>query len=121
MRLTELPTPILTVANQAMQAMNEGKILDLTYHGENRHVEVHCVGLTSKGKPALRVFQIAPLVEGVQGGEWKMLSIEKIEDCQVLNMPSQGPRPGFKPNDTGMGTIFAEISNEAVPDEPPPS
>lgn len=116
MNLTDLPTPALTIANMAMQAMNDGKSLNLTYNGENRQVEVHCVGLSSKGKPSLRVFQVAPIVEGAKPADgWKMLSIEKIEDCQLLNVPSMGPRPGFRPNDTGMGQIFAEISNEAVP------
>jgi hypothetical protein len=122
MQINELPDNVRKVAQGAIEAMQAGQCIFTTYRTsagvlEDKTLEVHAVGTSSKGKPCMRAYQTMGGVtfSGAEQG-WKMLSLEGVETMQILpGMPSQGPRPGFTPGDKGMGTIFAEISNEPVP------
>lgn len=98
----------------AIQAMKEGKRVSLSYHGEERLVEIHALGLSTKGKPCVRVFQvIGGAVFGANTG-WKMLSLSDIDDPILVDEVSEAPRPGYNPGDRGMSTILMEISDEPV-------
>lgn len=113
MQLQDLPKNVLPVAEAAIKSMEDKVILNMTYHQEDRYVEVHAVGVSAKGRPCLRGFQV---IGEDGGGKWRLFSLDEIESFQLLpGIQSQGPRPGFKPGDTGMGAIFAEISNVPVP------
>jgi len=111
----DLSPSLRPVVNAAVEAMKAGKCLEVVYHGECRLVEVHAVGLSTSGNPCVRVYQVigGSVFSATKG--WKMLSLKDVESFQVLNVPSQGPRPGYNPGDKGMSDILAEISDEPVP------
>lgn len=108
----------MKIRDLAEQAIKLNKLVSLKYRGENRLVEIHAVGRSSKGKPCMRVYQVVAGAEFANDGDgWRMLSLENVEDMKILDMATNAPRPGYKPGDTGMGTIYMEISNEPVPIE----
>jgi hypothetical protein len=100
----------------AMHAMKTGKRMSLTYNDEQRLVEVHAVGVSSKGKPCVRVYQVIGGSHFSETTGWKMMTIDKIENPVLLEDPSLAPRPGYKPGDIGMGKILMEVSNEPGPE-----
>lgn len=114
MKLQDLQGRTADVANAAIAAMEAKAVLNVSYHQEDRYVEVHAVGVSAKGRPCMRVFQV--IGEAGDQGKWRLLSLDEVETFQILpGIQSQGPRPGFKPGDAGMGAIFAEISDAPVP------
>lgn len=116
MELNDLP-----VGQVMVEAMQKGVVCDLRYRNsqgvvEDKMVEVHAVGLSSKGEPCARVFQVGGGAAFSEAVGWKMLSLKGVELVHLLpGVISQGPRPGYSPGDKGMGTIFEEISHEPVP------
>lgn len=103
----------------AVQAMKQGKRIKLSYHGEERLVEVHALGTSTKGKPCTRVFQVVGGSVFSATSGWKMLSVADIDDPQLVDDASLAPRPGFNPGDRGMSSIIMEVSDEPVPSEAP--
>lgn len=93
----------------ACAALAKGVCLEVQYNGYKRIVEVHCVGITTAGNPAMRVWQ-------VQGGSvsnepvgWKMLVFQEASGATLTDMPSNAPRSGYKRGDKGMQQIISEI------------
>lgn len=109
MEIKDLPAERQSVAELAIKALSTGLCLNLEYNGEGRIVEVHAVGTTTKGKPAMRVFQVLGGSNFSDTSGWKMMSLENVDNVHLLDTVSQGPRPGYKPGDKGMGAILAEI------------
>lgn len=109
-----------SVATTAIRAMHAGQCLSILYHpqgkpDEGRIVEVHAVGLSHKGHPVMRVWQVSGgTVFGEKTG-WKLLSLDDADKPAIIDVKSEGPRPGYAPGDKGMSAIVAEISNVAVP------
>jgi len=97
----------------AIKAMQEGKRVSLSYHGEKRLVEVHALGLSRKSKPCVRVYQVIGGSVFSDTTGWKMMLLSDIEDAKITDELSAAPRPGYHPGDRGMSAILMEI-----PDEP---
>lgn len=93
----------------AFEAIAATRCLELQYDGFSRIVEVHCVGTTTAGNSAMRVYQIrGGSVSGEPVG-WKMLTFDKTFSARILEEASAAPRPGFKRGDRGMQVIIAEV------------
>ena len=91
------------------QGLQNHQRLKIKYHGEERVVEVHAVGISPKGNSVVRVFQvIGGAVFGANSG-WKMLKIEDIEDIEPIGEFYTGPREGYSPGDRGMTSILMEM------------
>lgn len=93
----------------AKKAIKEKRQISLTYHSEERLVEVHALGISRAGKPCVRVYQVlGGAVFGEKTG-WKMLSLSDIDKPVLLDQISLAPRPGYNPGDKGMSSIIMEI------------
>lgn len=93
----------------ACAAIDQGVCLELRYDGFIRVVEVHCVGTTMAGNPAMRVYQIRG---GSSSGErigWKLLNFDKTFQVSLLDELSDAPRDGFKAGDKSMAQIIREV------------
>ena len=93
----------------ACAAIDQGVCLELHYDGFTRVVEVHCVGTTTAGNPAMRVYQVRG---GSSSGErtgWKLLTFDKTFQVNLLNEPSEAPRDGYTAGDKGMAAIIREV------------
>lgn len=95
--------------NMACEAIASTRCLELQYDGFTRVVEVHCVGTTTAGNSAMRVYQIrGGSVSGEPVG-WKMLTFDKTFSTRILEEESAAPRAGYKQGDRGMQVIVAEV------------
>lgn len=97
------------LSNTACEALTKGVCLELKYNGFNRIVEVHCVGVTTKGNPGMRVWQVRGGSESNEPVGWKMLLLDEAVGAVLTTEKSQAPRPGFKRGDKGMQSITCEI------------
>lgn len=117
MKIKDFPLSLQNFTRVALKSIEDGKCIDLMYHGERRLVEVHAIGLSHKGKPCVRVYQVVGGSVFSDKTGWKMLSLEDIEEFAEGDEKSQAPRPGYMPNDKGMLDILTQVSEVAVPME----
>jgi len=96
-------------ANTAGAALAKGVCLELMYNGFTRVVEVHCVGITTKGNAGMRVWQIRGGSQANEPVGWKMLLFEEAVSASLTTELSEAPRPGFKRGDRGMQRITCEV------------
>lgn len=125
MHINDLTKVYPSITELALKAMTLGKCLSVLYHPtseggdtertEGRIVEIHAIGLSTKGKPCVRVYQVTGGAVFGETDGWKMMKLEDMDKVHLLDIASEAPRPGYKPGDKGMGAILAEISSEPVP------
>lgn len=89
--------------------MNEGVCLELQYDGQPRLVEVHAVGVSSKGNTCMRVFQIEGGSSSGESTGWKLMTFDKANSLSLSSKASEAPRPGYAPGDKHMSEIFGEV------------
>lgn len=89
-------------------AVAAGHPVSFNYDGKLRIVEVHAVGLNSKGEPVFRGYQT--------GGEasrplptWTLFSLNKVSGLSLGLTPSRAPREGYAMNDKQIATMLAQI------------
>lgn len=90
-----------------INAIKQTQILEFIYDGENRIVEPHCYGLTTKGNEAIRAYQIDGFSSSGKMG-WKMYDLSKAEDICLLDETFE-IRDDYKKGDKGMSRIFCEL------------
>ncbi|WP_414891430.1 hypothetical protein [Pseudomonas serboccidentalis] len=91
-----------------IDAISNHQVLTFTYSGIARVVEPHAVGLTRNGKEMLCCFQthgghVTP------GHEWDFCELNKICDLKTSGAIFRDPRPDYRPGDSRMMVIFAEL------------
>lgn len=90
------------------QAISEMKLIEFDYDGGPRIVEPHCVGITTAGNPGLRGYQVGGYSSSGKMG-WKMFDMSKAGSVTLLDDSFNGPRPGYKQNDSGMSSIECQL------------
>jgi len=83
------------------------KVIEFNYDGENRIVEPHCYGFTTKGNEVIRAYQIAGFSSSGKMG-WKMYDLSKAENIIELDETFE-VRDDYKKVDKGMSIIYCEI------------
>ncbi|MBL7872113.1 MAG: hypothetical protein JNM78_10905 [Cyclobacteriaceae bacterium] len=91
-----------------IDAIKNRLLLQMEYDGGTRIVEPHCYGITTKGNPALRAYQIDGFSSTSQMG-WKMFDMSNASNVVLLDKKFSGSRQGYKRNDKGMSKIFAQL------------
>lgn len=93
----------------ALNALQSARCLQLVYDGYHRLVEVHAVGRSTAGNDCMRVYQVeGGSVSGERQG-WKMMTFDKTFTTKVSDVPSHAPRQGYASNDRGMETIYGQV------------
>ncbi|KFN38235.1 hypothetical protein KN63_05030 [Smithella sp. F21] len=92
-----------------INAIQQKKLLSLSYDGITRTVEPHAYGVSSKGNELLRCYQ----VRGGHGSEkphdWDLLTVSKIVALTDTEEHFSGARPDYKRDDKAMQTIYAQL------------
>ncbi|WP_051504152.1 WYL domain-containing protein [Sphingomonas jaspsi] len=89
------------------KAINGKNLISFRYDNENRLVEPHALGATSKGKMSMRGFQPAGGTQRELG--WKLFTVDKIEDLTVLPLTFEEPRDGYSLNDKQLPHMVAQL------------
>lgn len=98
------------IAKQAMKALATGLAMEVEYNGAPRLVEVHAVGVSTAGKPCMRVYQLQGASDSGEEQGWKLMSLGKVfEMPKLTDIHSLAPREGYRKGDLGMSQIFTEI------------
>lgn len=93
----------------ACSALRQRRVLELTYEGRGRSVEVHAVGYSKIGHPVMRVWQLSgQTTVGEQPG-WRLMRLDEVTDAALSDEPSSAPRPGYKPGDPALERIIWEL------------
>jgi hypothetical protein len=80
--------------SMACQAIKTGKCLEMKFDDCARVLEVHRVGVNSRGNHILSGWQIlGPTCERVG---WKLIDLEKSIDLSLTDIASQAPRPDYR-------------------------
>lgn len=93
-----------------IDAMGQSKTVSFLYDGKVRIVEVHAIGLSSKGDVLVRGYQVGgsssrPLPAWTLYSESKMAAVSFDE-----GIASQAPRPGYSQGDKQMAEVIVEIA-----------
>lgn len=88
-------------------AIRNKNIIEFIYDGENRTVEPHCYGFTTKENEAIRAYQIAGYSSSGKMG-WKLYDLSKAKNMKVLD-ETFNVRGDYKKGDKGMSSIYCEI------------
>lgn len=94
---------------QLTRAMNEGKTVDFIYDGKLRVVEVHAIGLSSRGEIVMRGFQVAGLASRPLP-QWTLFVVNKMELVEIRATDSLAPREGYSQGDKQMSPVFVELA-----------
>lgn len=95
-------------SSTACEALRTKKRLQLNYDGFNRVVEVHAVGVSTKGNPVTRVWQVRGGSSSENVG-WKLLLLNEATGAHVIDETSEAPRRGYKRDDRDMVSIICQI------------
>lgn len=110
MDIDDLPGDVQDIARQALEAMEAGYCLRFNYDGQPRLVEVHAVGISTAGRPCMRVYQVEGGSVHNEPEGWKMMTLAKVfEFPEVVEIESLAPREGYQKGDLGMTYIIDEI------------
>lgn len=90
-----------------INAIKERKVIEFNYEGENRIVEPHCYGLTTKGNEAIRAYQVDGFSSSGKMG-WKIYDLSKARNFNITDEIFD-IRYDYKKGDKGMIRIFIEL------------
>ena len=94
-----------TKGQQLIRAVQEHRVLELTYKGHRRTVEPHIVAWHEAGEPVVYAFQTAGTSQSGDLPGWRTLIVSEIEDLVLTNRTFPGPRRDFDPS--GLMEVFA--------------
>lgn len=97
-------------------AINGRKLLKFQYDDLDRLVEPHAVGLNKTGSLMLRGYQVTG-ESATDPRAWKLFTVEKIVNLEVMDFTFAGPRDGYRAGDRAMTTILAELPEPPVLEE----
>lgn len=93
----------------AISALETGVSLSLTYDGLHRMVEVHAVGVTTAGRPAMSAYQVDGQSNTPPIPDWRLFCFDECFDVALTTIKSNAPRAGYKKGAKSFRKIDAEI------------
>lgn len=95
--------------SQLLRAMEEGNTVDFIYDGKLRVVEVHAIGLSTRGELVARGYQVAGLASRPLP-QWTLFTLNKMELVEIKATASAAPREGYTQGDKQMSPVLVELA-----------
>ncbi|MCS5420488.1 MULTISPECIES: hypothetical protein [Psychrilyobacter] len=95
--------------NIIVRAIEEKRLISLTYDSLDRIVEPHACGVSTKGDQTLRCFQIKGSHASKKHHDWMLLKFSKISNLEVMEEKFDSPRTGYKKGDKAFEIIYKEL------------
>lgn len=93
----------------ALEALDKGVCVSLVYLDFDRVAEVHTVGTTTAGRPAMSVFQVEGHSKDSPVPGWQLFCFDECFDVALHDLPSLAPRPDYKKRAKQFRRIDREI------------
>ena len=93
----------------AIEALRKGVCVTLTYHDCYRVAEVHTVGNTRAGRPAMSVYQVDGQANESTIPDWQLFCFDECFNVALSDIPSRAPRPDYKKGAKQFLTIVAQL------------
>ncbi len=91
------------------QAIEEKKLLRLTYDGYERVVEPHLLGQKRTGNDALSAWQVGGYSKSNRQPPWRNYLLHRISHAEIIDQTFEQARPGYNPNDKTMAHIYCHL------------
>ncbi len=89
------------------------------YHGQERVVHPHRLGISATGKTLLRAWEVSKA--GAPTGQWKLYDVRKVRAPRPLPASAPFPiAPGYTPADKALRTLLAEVPYDSQTPQAPP-
>lgn len=95
--------------DEIMKAIGSRSLLRVNYGAGSRVIEPYCLGETRKGSLVVRAYQVSGASESNEGEGWKLMTVEKILELEVLPEQFANIRKEYNPDDKAMDVIHAKI------------
>lgn len=96
-------------SNTLIAAIQQRRVVVLSYHGYTRTVEPHCVGQGSDRTDKLRCWQTGGGSESGERQGWKLLNVSEVHGASMTATAFPGARSGYARGDKAMRQIYAEL------------
>ncbi|MBX4938647.1 hypothetical protein [Rhizobium binae] len=93
----------------ALSALRANVCLMLTYDGLPRLVEIHTVGTTTAGRPAMSAFQVDGQTNTLPIQDWRLFCFDECFNVALSKLPSRAPRLEYKKGAKQFSIIDAEV------------
>jgi hypothetical protein len=93
----------------AIEALQTGRCLTLTYHDCYRVAEVHTVGLTHTRRPAMSVYQVDGQANEATIPDWQFFCFDECFNVALSDLPSGAPRPKYAKGAKQFLTIDVQV------------
>lgn len=95
--------------NIIREAIANKQLLEFIYKDELRIVEPYTFGVTTKGNDVLSGYQIDG--ESTSSNElgWRLFTLDKIDNLNLLEDDFSGDRDEYNPNDSRMSHIYCTL------------
>lgn len=97
------------VADVIVKAIDEKRVLSIFYDGGVRKVAPCCYGNGKKGQALLRCWQISGFSRSGNVPAWKLMSVEKIQNVQILDENFNIPDGYNHAGDKAIPNVIAKI------------
>ena len=97
------------MVSEICKAIENQNLIEFTYDGCYRLVEPHTLGEGKTGKENLSAYQTEGTSLHGNVPDWKLFTLSKIIEMNVLDESFNGPRPGYVRGDSRMVEIYCEI------------
>ena len=88
------------------KAIINRQIIKFTYKDELRMIEPYTYGISSKNNDILRGYQIEGGSTSSDDLGWRLFTVNKIKNLQILNSKFDLNQEGYNPNDKAMIEIY---------------
>jgi len=99
----------MTNRSLAIEALEKAVCLKLDYHGRPRIAEVHTVGATTKGRPAMSVYQVDGQANAATIPDWQLFCFDECFNVALSDRPSLAPRAQYEKGSKQFGRIDREV------------
>ena len=94
----------------ACDAMRGNRRLQIHRSGTSHIVEVHAIGLSENGNPAILAWRAGRRKADGRIQRWSVMELGPDWHYAVLGKPSDAPRHGYNPAATGLSQVFWKVS-----------
>lgn len=103
--------PASELATACLRALRERRVVTFRYHGHERVLEPHALGVATSGEAVLHGYQTAGgTVSGKPLG-WRTFALGEIQALTLTEQTFAGPRPDYAADRPKLSPLWGELGS----------